>query len=94
MSLAAIDSLAEVTTSADTLFGYFMDEEENVGFSVVNYNDSSAGLSDTVTLRFNPSYGFRNAICYVGGEKKTVSLNGNALELELGVGEGVFVIPY
>ena len=94
MSLAAIDSLAEVTTSADTLFGYFMDEEENVGFSVVNYNDSSAGLSDTVTLRFNPSYGFRNAICYVGGEKKTVGLKGNALELELGVGEGVFVIPY
>lgn len=94
MSLESIDSLNSVTTSADTLFGYFMDDKDNTGFMVVNYNETSKNITDTVTLNFNSSYKFTKAQCYVGGEKIIVDVKDNAVTLTLGAGEGVFVIPY
>ena len=94
MYVSAIDNLQSVTASCDTLFGYFLDNEDNVGFTVVNYNDSSLGLTDKVSISFNPSYNYAKAQCYIGGKKTIIDLNDNVLELTLGVGEGVFVIPY
>ena len=94
MSVGEIDCLSEVTSSADTLFGYFMDSEENAGFTIVNYNDSELALNDDVTLKFNVDYGFNKALCYIGGEKTIKEVKNNSLTLELGVGEGVFVVPY
>lgn len=94
MSIAAIDCLAEVYSSADTLFGYFTDAEENAGFMLVNYNETSEEITDNVTLRFNPDYKFNKALCYIGGVKTVLDVKDNALDITLGVGEGVFVIPY
>ena len=94
MSIAAIDCLAEVYSSADTLFGYFTDAEENAGFTLVNYNETSEEITDNVTLRFNPDYKFNKALCYIGGVKTVLDIKDNALDITLGVGEGVFVIPY
>ena len=94
MYVSAIDNLESVTASCDTLFGYFIDKEENAGFTIVNYNDSSLGLSDKVSVKFNSSYHYTKAQCYIGGEKQTIDLKDNVLGLTLGVGEGVFVIPY
>ena len=94
MSVAEIDCLAEVYSSADTLFGYFVDAEENAGFTLVNYNETSEAITDNVSLRFNPDYKFNKALCYIGGVKTVLDVKNNTLDITLGVGEGVFVIPY
>lgn len=93
LSVKSVLSLNSVTTSADTLFGYFNDAEGNDGIMVVNYNETSLGLTDDVTLKFDSSR-YNKAVCYIGGKKNVVGLTNGTLNLELGVGEGVFVIPY
>lgn len=93
-SVKEIDCLASVYSSQDTLFGWHEDKEGNNGFTVVNYNETSLALTDTVTLRFEPSYKFTEALCYVGGQKQVKTVKNNALTLTLGAGEGVFVVPY
>ena len=75
------------------MFGYFNDVDGNDGIMVVNYNETSLNLTDEVTLNFDSSK-YNKAICYVGGKKTVVNLSSGKLNLELGVGEGVFVIPY
>ena len=94
MDLAEIAFIDSVTTSEDTLFGYFMDGADNEAVLAVNYNETTLGLKDTVTLRFDPAYGYTKALCYVGGEKVTYDLTDNSLTFTLGAGEGVFAIPY
>lgn len=94
MSIKKTDGLEKVSSTEDTLFGYFVDFEGNTGFMVVNCNDSSLKLTDEVTMTFEKACGYQKALCYVGGEKKTMDIINNALTLTLGVGEGVFVIPY
>ncbi len=93
ISIKSVLSLNSVTTSRDTLFGYFNDVDGNDGIMAVNYNETSLNLTDEVTLNFDSSK-YNKAICYVGGKKQVVNLSGGKLNLELGVGEGVFVIPY
>ena len=93
ISVKSVLSLNSVTTSRDTLFGYFNDVDGNDGIMVVNYNETSLNLTDEVTLNFDSSK-YNKAICYVGGKKQVVNLSGGKLNLELGVGEGVFVIPF
>lgn len=94
MSIESIDCLKKVFSTQDTLFSYMVDFEDNAGFMVVNYNDSSLKLTDEVTMTFDASYGYKKALCYVGGEKKVMDITDNALTFTLGVGEGIFVIPY
>ena len=73
---------------------YFVDAEENAGFTLVNYNETSEAITDNVSLRFNPDYKFNKALCYIGGVKTVLDVKNNTLDITLGVGEGVFVIPY
>ena len=94
MDLAEVAFIDSVTTSEDTLFGYFMDGADNEAVLAVNYNETSLGLQDTVTLHFDPAYGYTKAQCYVGGKEVTYDLTENSLTFTLGAGEGVFVIPY
>lgn len=94
MPLSSVACLNAVTTSADTLFGYFIDSADNEAIFAVNYNETTLGLSDTITLEFDPSYSYTKAQCYVGGEKVIYDITDNSLSITLGVGEGVFVIPY
>lgn len=93
ISVKSVPSLLSVTTSQDTLFGYFNDIDGNDGIMAVNYNETSLGLTDEVTLAFDGTK-YNKAVCYIGGKKTIVSLNGGKLDLELGAGEGVFVIPF
>ena len=89
----SIPSLKEVTTSQDTLFGYFNDEDGNDGIMAVNYNETSLNLTDEIALTFDGSK-YNKAVCYIGGEKVVKTLNKGKLDLTLGVGEGVFIIPF
>ena len=61
---------------------------------VVNYNDPQNVKSNNVTMNFNAQYGYNKAIVYVGGEKTVKDISYNTLDLQLGAGEGVFVIPF
>ena len=93
LSLDSVPSLKEVTTSQDTLFGYFNDEDGNDGIMAVNYNETSLNLTDEIALTFDGSK-YNKAVCYIGGEKVVKTLDKGKLDLTLGVGEGVFVIPF
>ncbi len=93
LSLSSVPSLNKVYSTADTLFGYFKDEAGNDGIMAVNYNETSQNLSDTVRLGFDGTK-YNKALCYIGGQKVVKSLSDGVLELNLGAGEGVFVIPY
>ncbi len=94
LSVRQIDPLKKVYSSQDTLFGYFIDEKQNAGFMIVNCNDTSLKLTNDVTLTFDNAYGYTKALCYVGGQKQIVDIKNDMITLKLGVGEGVFVIPY
>lgn len=94
ISLANVSSLSKVSASADTLCGYFKDAAGNDGIIVVNYNETTKNLTDTVELTFDSSK-YNAAVCYVGGVKKVFTgLTDGKLSLSLGAGEGIFVIPY
>ena len=94
ISLANVSSLSKVSVSADTLCGYFKDAAGNDGIMVVNYNETTENLTDTVELTFDSSK-YNAAVCYVGGVKKVFTgLTDGKLSLSLGAGEGIFVIPY
>lgn len=94
ISLANVSSLSKVSASADTLCGYFKDAAGNDGIMVVNYNETTENLTDTVELTFDSSK-YNAAVCYVGGVKKVFTgLTDGKLSLSLGAGEGIFVIPY
>lgn len=94
ISLANVSSLSKFSASADTLCGYFKDAAGNDGIMVVNYNETTKNLTDTVELTFDSSK-YNAAVCYVGGVKKVFTgLTDGKLSLSLGAGEGIFVIPY
>lgn len=68
-------------------------EDGNDGIMIVNYNETTKNLTDEITLTFDSSK-YNKAVCYIGGKKTIVGLIDGKFEIELGVGEGVFVIPY
>ncbi len=92
VNLSAVGAIKSVYTSQDTLFGYFKDENGNDGFTVVNYNDTSKGLTDTIEITFDTET-YDTAVYYERGVKKIAKLENGKLSLTLGVGEGIFVIP-
>ena len=94
LSVADVASVSSVRGSENTLYGYFGDDYGNDGFMVVNYNDPHNVKNNTVTMNFNAAYGYTKAVVYAGGKKSVKDIRGNTLTLELGAGEGVFVIPY
>ena len=94
LSVEDVASIDSVRGTQNTLFGYFGDERGNDGFMVVNYNDPQNVKSNSVTMNFNAGFGYNKAIVYVEGEKTVREIAYNSLNLELGAGEGVFVIPY
>ena len=63
----------------------------NAGFMVVNYNDTTYNKTSVVKMTFDNA---NKALVYVDGVKQVVNLANNVLTLNLGIGEGVFVIPY
>ena len=94
MSLDQVSFIDEVYSSEDTLFGYFMDSEENEAVMVVNYNETTYANEDKVTITFSSEYKYNKCLCYVDGVKNIVDITNNELQITLGVGEGVFAIPY
>ncbi len=88
--LTKVDALSFVTATQDTLVGQLKDQSGNDGLIVVNFTDPAYGLRDTVELTFESASKVR---IYRKGVAKDYQVVDNKLEIELGVGEGVFMIP-
>ena len=74
----------------DALIGQFKDKAGYDGLVVVNFTDPAYGLKNTVSLEFKDASKVR---VYKKGIAYDYQVLDNRFELELGVGEGVFMIP-
>lgn len=86
-----LKGVKSVEATEDSIVGYMQDKNGNPGYMVVNYNDTTENKKSVVTFKFA---NYNKAYVYIDGIKKEVTLKNNELTLDLGVGEGVFVIPY
>ena len=92
-ALSVVGGVNKVSSTQDTLYGYSKDAKGNLALTVVNYNDTSKNLTDTVTIAFDTSK-YNAVIYYERGIRKFASLNASGeIVLNIGVGEGVFVVP-
>ncbi len=91
LTVARLSGVKSVTSTEDVVIGYMKDDEGNSGFMVVNYNDTTLQAHAEVNMTFDE---FTKADVYQNGEKTTVSLKNGVLDIQLDVGEGVFVIPH
>lgn len=85
-----LDCAKSVSATEDTIIGQFGDREGRAGLMVVNFNDPLENLEDTVSFEFESA---NRALVYRNGVRKVYEVKDNKLSLNLGVGEGVFVIP-
>lgn len=88
--LAEVAALNGAQATQDALIGQFKDESGNDGLIVVNFTDPAYGLRNTVSLDFKNASKVR---VYKKGVAYDYQVLENHFELELGVGEGVFMIP-
>lgn len=85
-----LDCAKSVTATEDTIIGQFEDKDGRSGLMVVNFNDPLDKITDTVSFTFENA---NRAMVYVGGKRKIYEVKDNKLTLDIGVGEGIFVIP-
>ena len=90
-SVKAVKELKSVTAEYDTLIGYMKDDFGNPGFMLVNYNDTAKQCKGKVELEFN---GAKKALVYRNGKGSLEDVTDNKISLNLGIGEGIFVIPF
>lgn len=84
--------LKSLSSEQDTLVGCFENEDGYQGFIAVNFTDPSLKKSGKAVMEFDG--GVNKALVYVGGEKTECDITEGRLELSLGAGDGVFVVPY
>lgn len=85
-------SLTKLTADNDTLVGCFENPEDGAeGYWVVNARNPYQFQLDRVSLQFADA---DRAVIYRKGIEQDVELVDGCLKLQLGCGEGVFVIPY
>lgn len=82
--------ISSAVSSEEAIVGIFNDGEGRDAFMVTNFTVPGEKIDNTVTLTFNDA---TSAICYIAGEKTVKQLENGTLTLNLGPGEGVFVIP-
>ena len=88
--LEALNGVKKISATEDTLIGQFKDKEGRAGFVVTNFTEPTNMLKDTVSFEFANA---NRAIVYRNGERYIYEVKRNRLDLKLGAGEGVFVIP-
>ena len=90
--------LSSVSSSASVLVGNFDDADGRYtygaanAYMVVNYgNTGNSQAESSITMTFNGTP--TRAFVYENGVAQVYTLTGNALTLNLQLGEGAFVIP-
>ena len=87
-ALKSIDGV-KVTAEQDTIVGVFERPDGKKAYMAVNYTVPAYRIKDKAEFTFA---GAEKADVYVRGRKRTVKLTGGKLALELGAGEGVFIV--
>lgn len=82
--------IKKVETEEDLVVGAYRNEDQYDAFMMVNFSIPGERKESKVSVTFN---GATKAVCYIGGEEKIFDLEDGKLDLTLGAGEGVFVIP-
>jgi len=85
-----LDCAKSVSATEDTIIGQFEDKDGRAGLMAVNFNDPLENLEDTVSFEFEKA---NRAMVYRNGVRKVYEVKNNKLSLNIGVGEGIFVIP-
>ena len=80
----------EVQASQNALVGVFRDKQGKDAYMTTNFTVPGDGLSNRVTMKIKDA---EKAVCYIGGVRTEKALENGVLTLDLGPGEGVFVIP-
>lgn len=75
----------------ETIIGCMKDGDGRDGFMIVNATEPSAGKTSKVTIEIANA---TKAYAYIKGSKTEITLLNGVYELEVGAGEGVFVIPF
>lgn len=88
--LSSYDGIASVTASQDTLIGVMKDSENRTGYMISNQAFTFNRKSDRVNIKFN---GATKALLVENGDAREVTLENGVLDIEIGCGSGVFVIP-
>jgi len=91
VSIDNLSGVDTITSTEDIIVGYMKDNSGNSGFMVVNYNDTTYNKKSQVEMKFDAA---DKALVFIDGEKQDLTLTDNILNLDLDLGEGVFVIPY
>ena len=91
VSVDKLSGVDTITSTEDIIVGYMKDNSGNSGFMVVNYNDTTYNKKSQVEMKFDVA---DKALIFIDGEKQDLTLTDNTLNLDLDLGEGVFVIPY
>ena len=86
----AFDVLKEYSSTADSIVSEFVDKDGKTAYMSVNYTEPTAGIKNAVTFVFD---GKTKAVVVKEGVVENVELECGKLEVELGSGEAVFVIP-
>ena len=84
------DRIAKVKSDGDLLIGAFKDIDDRDAFMVVNVADPDFDKTATVTLTFNDC---DYVAIYKKGERVLATTNNGVLKLNIGSGEGYYVIP-
>ncbi len=88
--LKSYPRIKSVQSTDAAIIGAFNDGEGRDAFMITNCTVPGLNVKNTVTVNFNDA---KTAICYIGGEKIVKETDNGKLTLELGAGEGVFVVP-
>lgn len=83
--------LKSAKSDYDVIIGHFEDEEDNKGLVVTNLTNPYDETNATVTLTFNSQY--KGVKIYSQTKEEVRALNNNSIEIEVGSGSGLFVVP-
>lgn len=83
--------LKSAYSERDLLVGCFENSSGYQAFIAVNFSEPLGGKENKIALKLD---GVNKAIVYVKGEPQTVLLNNGIYERTLGLGEGIFIVPY
>ena len=89
--LGSLKDVANVDTDQDIVVGQFKDNKGDYAYMVTNAVSPFEKMSANVKLTFNADCNY--VLLVKKGTREIVKLNGNALEMNIGAGEGYFVVP-
>jgi len=91
-TMSHVPGIKSLTSSQDTLLGYYKDARGRNGYLAVNYTMPSRNAVNQVTMSFDKAY--NKALVYTEGDAYTYNVVDGKIDLTLSPGESAFVIPY